>query len=204
MIGEFKKGIFRENPVLVLLLGLCPTLAISISVINAVGMGLAATFVLVSSNAIVSLISPIIPSKIRIPCFIVVMATFVTAVEMIMSAYMPALNEALGIFIPLIVVNCIILGRAEAFASRHRLFPSIMDGFGMGIGFLCALVFIAFIRELLGSGTFIGIRITNYFAPNGLIEPLSVMIMAPGAFIVIALIIAFLNWKKEKGIKSTL
>lgn len=202
MLKEFKKGIFHENPVLVLLLGLCPTLAISVSVVNAVGMGLAATFVLVCSNAIISLIGKWIPSKIRIPCFIVVIATFVTVVEMFMSAYLPALNEALGIFIPLIVVNCIILGRAEAFASRHGVFASIMDGLGMGLGFSLALIFIAFIRELLGAGTFLNIRITNYFAPNGFVEPAAVMVMAPGAFVVIALIIAFLNWRKEKKLKG--
>jgi electron transport complex protein RnfE len=202
MMKEFKKGVFHENPVLVLLLGLCPTLAISVSVINAAGMGLAATFVLVSSNAIISLIGRFIPSKIRIPCFIVIIATFVTIVEMVMSAYLPALNEALGIFIPLIVVNCIILGRAEAFASRHGVFASVMDGLGMGLGFSLALIFISFLREVLGAGTFLNIRITNYFAPNGLIEPAAAMIMAPGAFIVIALIIAFLNRRKEKKLKG--
>jgi electron transport complex protein RnfE len=202
MLKEFKKGIFHENPVLVLLLGLCPTLAISVSVENAVGMGLAATFVLVCSNAIISLFGRFIPSKIRIPCFIVVIATFVTIVEMVMSAYLPALNAALGIFIPLIVVNCIILGRAEAFASRHGVFASIMDGLGMGLGFSLALIFIAFIRELLGVGTFLNIRITNYFAPNGFIEPAAAMVMAPGAFVVIALIIAFLNRRKEKKLKG--
>lgn len=203
MLKEFKKGVFHENPVLVLLLGLCPTLAISVSVENAVGMGLAATFVLVCSNTIISLFGRFIPSKIRIPCFIVVIATFVTIVEMVMSAYLPALNESLGIFIPLIVVNCVILGRAEAFASRHGVFASIMDGLGMGLGFSLALIFISFIRELLGAGTFLNVRITNYFSPSGFIEPAAAMIMAPGAFVVIALIIAFLNWRKEKKIKST-
>lgn len=202
MLKELKKGLFRENPVLVLLLGLCPTLAVSVSVKNAIGMGLAATFVLICSNTIVSAVGRWIPNKIRIPCYIVIIATFVTIVEMIMGAYTPALNEALGIFIPLIVVNCIILGRAEAFASRHGVFISILDGLGMGIGFTLALSLIAFIREVLGAGTFLNIKITNYFAPNAVLEPAAVMIMAPGAFIVIALIIGFLNWRKARALRK--
>ena len=202
MLKELKKGLFRENPVLVLLLGLCPTLAVSVSVENAIGMGLAATFVLICSNTLVSAVGRWIPNKIRIPCYIVIIATFVTIVEMVMGAYTPKLNEALGIFIPLIVVNCIILGRAEAFASRHGVFISILDGLGMGIGFTLALSLIAFIREVLGAGTFLNIRITNFFAPNGTVEPAVVMIMAPGAFIVIALIIGFLNWRKERALRK--
>ena len=141
------------------MLGLCPALAVSVSVQNAVGMGAAATFVLLASNTIISIFGRFFPSKIRIPCFIVVIATFVTMVEMIMGAYLPALNQSLGIFIPLIVVNCIILGRAEAFASRNPLLPSILDGLGMGIGFGGALVLIAFIREVLGSGSFGGLEL---------------------------------------------
>ena len=202
MLKEFKKGVFAENPVLVLLLGLCPTLAISVKVVNAIGMGVAATFVLVCSNALVSAVGRFIPAKIRIPCYIVIIATFVTVVEMVMGAYTPKLNEALGIFIPLIVVNCIILGRAEAFASRNGIVASILDGLGMGLGFSAALTTIALIREALGSGTFLGIRITGYFSPEGIISPASVMIMAPGAFVVIALIIGVLNWRRERRLRK--
>ena len=198
MKKEFIKGIIKENPVFVLMLGLCPVLAVSVSMNNAIGMGLAATFVLVASNAIISIFNRFFPSKIRIPCFIVVIATFVTMVEMIMGAYLPALNESLGIFIPLIVVNCIILGRAEAFASKNKLLPSVMDGLGMGAGFTLALMIISFIRELLGTGKFLGITITSHFSPGGTIEPMAVMIMAPGAFIVIALIMGFLKMRQNK------
>lgn len=196
MKNEVTKGFFRENPVFVLMLGLCPSLAVSVSIKNALGMGIAATFVLVSSNAIISLFNRFFPSKIRIPCFIVVIATFVTIVEMLMGAYLPALGESLGIFIPLIVVNCIILGRAEAFAQRNRLLPSVQDGLGMGAGFAFALVIIAAIREVAGSGTLWGIRITSAYAPEGAIHPAAVMVMAPGAFFVIAFIMAFINWRR--------
>lgn len=199
---EFSKGLFRENPVLVLMLGLCPTLAVSVSVKNAVGMGAAATFVLVASNAIISMFGRFFPSKIRIPCFIVVIATFVTIVEMVMSAYLPALNESLGIFIPLIVVNCIILGRAEAFASRHGVFPSMLDGLGMGVGFGLAIIFISFVREVLGSGRLWGVTICSYFSDGGIMKPAAVMVMAPGAFVIIGLILGFINWRKEKALKN--
>ncbi|MFA4973374.1 MAG: electron transport complex subunit RsxE [bacterium] len=198
MKSEVIKGFFRENPVFVLMLGLCPSLAVSVSVKNAVGMGLAATFVLVGSNAFISLFNRFFPSKIRIPCFIVVIATFVTVVEMVMGAYLPALNQSLGIFIPLIVVNCIILGRAEAFAQRNMLLPSILDGLGMGLGFGMALLIIASIREVLGSGTFWGIRIAEAYAPEGYMAPASVMVMAPGAFFVIAFIMAYMNWRRAR------
>jgi electron transport complex protein RnfE len=199
MRRDFIRGIFKENPVLVLLLGLCPTLAVTVSVENAIGMGLASTFVLVCSNTIIATFGRFFPKRIRIPCFIVVIATFVTMVEMVMGAYLPALNESLGIFIPLIVVNCIILGRAEAFASRHGVGRSILDGVGMGIGFGAALVLISAIREVLGSGKFLGITITNYYSPAAKVQPAAAMIMAPGAFIVIALILGFINWRKQKA-----
>ncbi|NLF17317.1 MAG: electron transport complex subunit E, partial [Lentisphaerae bacterium] len=138
---EFSKGIWAENPVLVLVLGMCPTLAVSSSVKNGLGMGLATTFVLVGSNAVISMVRNVIPKKVRIPCYIVIIATFVTLVDMLMKAYAPAeLNNALGIFIPLIVVNCIVLGRAEAFASKNGIVASAMDGLGMGVGFACALM----------------------------------------------------------------
>ena len=188
---EFIKGIFKENPVFVLMLGLCPTLAISTSCANALGMGIAATFVLVSSNFIISLLRKCFPAKIRIPCFILVIATFVVVVERVLEAYQPELNKQLGIFIPLIVVNCIILGRAEAFASKHSPIKSIADGLGMGIGFTGALLLIAFIREALGAGTIAGMRISEGF------EPIVLMVLPPGAFITIGLLIAVFRLKKE-------
>lgn len=202
MKRDFIRGIFKENPVLVLLLGLCPTLAVTVSVENAIGMGLAATFVLLCSNTIISAFGRFFPKKIRIPCFIVVIATFVTMVEMVMGAYLPALNESLGIFIPLIVVNCIILGRAEAFASRNGVGRSMLDGLGMGVGFGCALIVISAIREVLGSGKFLGITITNHYSPSADVRPMAAMVMAPGAFVVIALILGFINWRKEKGMSK--
>jgi electron transport complex protein RnfE len=199
MLRDLTRGIIKENPVFVLLLGLCPFLAVTVSVQNAVGMGAAATFVLVCSNTIVSAFGRFFPKKIRIPCFIVVIATFVTMVEMIMGAYLPALNESLGIFIPLIVVNCIILGRAEAFASRNPVARSVLDGLGMGLGFTLALVVISTIREVLGAGQFWGITITSWFSPAAHVKPMAVMVMAPGAFIAIAVILAFLNWRKQRN-----
>jgi len=202
MFREFTKGFFRENPIWCLMLGLCPFLAVSVSLQNAVGMGAAATFVLVGSNAFVAIFGRFFPKKIRIPCYIVVIATFVTIVEMVMGAYLPALDQSLGIFIPLIAVNCIILGRAEAFASRNPILPSILDGLGMGLGFGFALVIISFIREVLGSGKLWGITISSYFSPDGIIEPAAVMVMAPGAFVVIGLLIAFRNWRRAKAVNS--
>ena len=199
MQRDFTRGILKENPVFVLLLGLCPTLAVTVSVKNAIGMGLAATFVLVCSNVIVSLFGRFFPSKIRIPCFVVVIATFVTMVEMIMGAYLPELNAALGIFIPLIVVNCIILGRAEAFASRHGVWRSLLDGLGMGLGFGLALIIISTLREVIGSGTFLGITITNAYSAQGYLQPIAAFVMAPGAFIVIALILGTLQWRKIRN-----
>jgi electron transport complex protein RnfE len=201
MRRDLTRGIIKENPVFVLLLGLCPFLAVTLSVKNAVGMGLAALFVLVGSNTIVSAFGRFFPKRIRIPCFIVVIATFVTMVEMVMGAYMPALNESLGIFIPLIVVNCIILGRAEAFASRHGVRRSVLDGVGMGIGFGLALIIISLIREVLGSGTFWDITITSQYSPTSAVKPAAVMIMAPGAFIVIALILGFRNWRRQRALR---
>ena len=198
MKAEMIRGLWRENPVLILMLGLCPALAVSVSVQNAVGMGLAATFVLVSSNTIISLFGRFFPAKIRIPCYIVVIATFVTIVEMVMGAYLPALNASLGIFIPLIVVNCIILGRAEAFASKHGVVSSFFDGLGMGMGFGLALSIIAAIREITGSGKFWGITITEFYSPSGPVEPAAVMVMAPGAFVIIGLIIGFRNWRRQR------
>lgn len=190
---ELSKGVLRENPVLVLLLGLCPTLAVTTGLKNAIGMGAAATFVLVCSNVIISLIRTGIPRKIRIPCYIVVIATFVTLAQMVMAAYFPDLNDALGIFIPLIVVNCIILGRAEAFAGRHGALESLADGLGMGIGFTLAVLLIAFIREVLGTWCIAGVPITA-----GGFQPLAVLIMAPGAFLVIAIVLAVAGWRSQR------
>lgn len=199
MLRDFTRGIVKENPIFVLMLGLCPFLAVSVSVENALGMGAAATFVLFCSNTIISAFGRFFPKRIRIPCFIVVIATFVTMVEMVMGAYLPDLNESLGIFIPLIVVNCIILGRAEAFASRHGVLRSMLDGLGMGLGFGLALLIISSIREVFGSGKFFGVTIASFYSPAAYVKPAAVMIMAPGAFIVIACILAFLNWKKQRA-----
>jgi len=197
MWKEFIKGLYKENPVFRLMLGLCPVLAVSTSVNNALGMGAAATFVLVCSNTVVSLIKKAVPEKIRIPIFIMIIATFVTIVQLVMAAFFPALNKSLGIFIPLIVVNCIILGRAEAFASKNNIFFSIIDGLGMGIGFTLALSIIATFREILGNGTWLGIPVF----PDSF-QPAIMMILAPGAFITIGYLIAFLNWIENKRIKN--
>ena len=182
-LKEFTKGIFQRNPVFVLLLGLCPTLAVSTSVENAMGMGAASTFVLVFSNLLVSLIKNFIPKKIRIPCFIVVIATFVTMVELFLEAYLPDLNASLGIFVPLIVVNCIILGRAEAFASRNPVSLSLADGLGMGVGFSLALMLLGAIREILGSNALFGYELIPGF------RPAMIMILPPGAFLTIGLLL---------------
>ena len=191
---EFSKGFIKENPVFIMALGLCPTLAVTSSVTNAIGMGLAATFVLTCSNVIISLIKDIIPSKIRIPCFIVVIASFVTIVDLVMNAYTPEVHKSLGLFIPLIVVNCIILGRAEAFASKNKVVPSIFDGLGMGLGFTLALVVIGSIREVLGAGQWLGMNVM----PLAYIKsPMLVAILAPGAFIIMGLLMGLINILKK-------
>ncbi|MCB5296235.1 MAG: electron transport complex subunit E [Candidatus Cloacimonadaceae bacterium] len=192
-IKELSKGIIKDNPIFVLVLGMCPTLAVTTSVVNALGMGLAATFVLICSNIIISLIKNITPSKIRIPVYIVVIAAFVSIVDMVMSAYLPALHKSLGLFIPLIVVNCIILGRAEAFASKNNVFLSIADAIGMGLGFTLSLSVVATIREILGAGTWLGMRVvaSNY-------DPMLIAILAPGAFITLGFLMALMNMLKEK------
>jgi len=187
IIQECVKGIIKENPTFVLALGLCPTLAVSISMVNGLGMGIAATFVLVFSNIIISMIKNFVPDKIRIPCFIVVIATFVTITELLMKAYSPALNRALGIYVPLIVVNCIVLGRAEAFASKNNVWYSLFDGIGMGIGFTLALLLISGIRELFGSGTLFGLTVVKGF------EPAFVIGMPSGALLVIGLLLGLFN-----------
>ncbi len=188
---EFIKGVFQENPIFFIVLGLCPTLAVSTSLNNAIGMGLAATFVLVCSNVIISAIRNFVPDKIRIPCYIVVIAAFVTIVEMVMKAYTPALNRALGVYVPLIVVNCIILGRAEAFASKNPVMLSLADGLGMGLGFTLALLIISAIRETLGSGKLAGFTISNNF------EPALVLSLAPGALLILGLLMGGIKWIKS-------
>lgn len=188
LIKEFTKGITIENPTFGLVLGLCPTLAVSTSVVNALGMGAAATFVLLGSNIIISAVRRVIPDQIRIPCYIVIIATFVTIVELIMKAFLPVLNAALGIFVPLIVVNCIVLGRAEAFASKNNISHSIADALGMGLGFTLALCIIASIREILGSGKFLGFSLVQGF------EPAIMMVLAPGALLTMGLLIGLVNY----------
>ena len=185
---EFRKGLWRENAVFRLLLGLCPALAVTTSAENGLGMGLATTFVLVCSNIVVSLLRKVIPPKVRIPSFIVVIASFVTVVQLCMEAYFYDLYKALGIFIPLIVVNCLILGRAEAFASKNRLVPAVVDGVGMGLGFTLALFVLGAVRELFGSGTLLG-----YSVFGGAYQPLLLMILPPGAFIAMGLLLAGMN-----------
>lgn len=208
LFSEFFKGVYKENPVFRLALGLCPTLATSTSISNAIGMGSATTFVLISSNLAIALLMLMFNkllseeglkslNKIRIPIFIVVIASFVTVVEMVMSAYFPALSESLGIFIPLIVVNCIILGRAEGFASKNPVVLSILDGLGMGIGFTLALSSIALLREFLGSGKFLGISVLGAGY-----KPVLLMILPPGAFLVIGLYLGGLNWLDSRKKQS--
>ena len=187
---NFLKGLIKENPVLVLLLGLCPTLGVTTTAINGLGMGLATLFVLVMSNLVISLIRNVIPAKVRIPAFIVIIAAFVTVVDLVMAAYLPALHEQLGLFIPLIVVNCIVLGRAEAFASRHGILPSILDGLGMGLGFSFALLLLGGIREILGSWSLFGFQ---FIQADGIL----LFVLAPGAFLVLGLIIGFFEWRKK-------
>jgi len=193
---NFMNGIFKENPVFVILLGLCPTLGVTSSAINGLGMGVATAFVLIMSNLVISMVKNIIPDKVRIPAFIVIIAAFVTVVQLLMAAYTPALNEQLGLFIPLIVVNCIVLGRAEAFASRNTPLSSIIDGLGMGVGFTFALTLLGSIRELLGSLSLFGFK---FIEADGML----VFILAPGAFISLGFIIAVMNWMKRKKRTST-
>jgi len=185
----FWRGLLDENPVFRLLLGMCPILAVSTAAINGLGMGLAATAVLVASNILISLLRSIIPDKIRIPCYIVIIATFVTMVDLLMEAFVPGLHGVLGIFIPLIVVNCIILQRAEAFASKNGVFLSAIDGIGMGLGFTLALIILASVREVLGAGTFFGLTLMP-----AAFEPMKLMVSPPGAFIGLGLIIGLINY----------
>ncbi|MBP1669216.1 MAG: electron transport complex, RnfABCDGE type, subunit [Bacteroidetes bacterium] len=189
----FTNGLLKENPTFVLVLGTCPTLAVTTAATNGIGMGAATTFVLVCSNLIISLLKNLIPDKVRIAAFIVVIATFVTIVDLVMKAYTPDLYKALGIFIPLIVVNCIILGRAEAFAQKNRVWHSVLDGLGMGIGFTLAITLLASIREILGNGSIFNFRLMSENASTILI-----FILPPGAFVTYGLLIAIVNKLKAK------
>lgn len=190
-LNVFLNGLMKENPVFVLLLGMCPTLGVSSSAINGIGMGLATTFVLVMSNILVSMVANFIPDKVRIPSYVVIIATFVTIVQLTMQAYVPALYASLGLFIPLIVVNCIVLGRAEAFASKNTVFLSMLDGLGMGFGFTIALTLLGSTREILGTGKVFGLTIfpENYGS--------LIFVLAPGAFIVLGYLIAIINKIKK-------
>ena len=181
-------GILKENPTFILMLGMCPTLAVSTRAINGIGMGLSSMAVLILSNLVMSLLRKVIPDQVRLPAYIVVVASLVTVTELLMEAYFPALYESLGIYIPLIVVNCIILGRAEAYANKHAPLLSVMDGLGMGLGFTLALTLVSIIREFVGNGTFFGMQVL----PES-IEPIAIFVQPPGAFLVLALIIAVMN-----------
>jgi len=200
---NFLRGILKENPVFVLLLGLCPTLGVTSNAVNGLGMGLATMFVLILSNLVIAVIKSFIPSKVRIPAFIVVIASFVTVVDLLMAGFLPDLHEELGLFIPLIVVNCVVLGRAESYASKHKLLDSMVDGLGMGVGFTLALTLLGLVRELLGNLSFFGIKLID---ADGIL----VFILAPGAFIALGILIALMQGlnkrldekkkKKEEGV----
>lgn len=190
---EFTKGIIKENPVLRLVLGTCPTLATTTSLESAIGMGLSAALVLVCSNIVISALRKVIPQKVRIPCYIVVIAGFVTIVQMLVKAFLPALDQQLGVYLPLIVVNCIILGRAEAFAGKNSVVSSALDGLGMGVGFTAALVIMGGVRELLGAGTLLGFQVL----PES-VAPMTIFVLAPGGFFVFGILMACANKLAER------
>lgn len=207
-------GIVKENPTFVQMLGMCPTLAVTTSAINGLGMGLTTMVILTMSNLMIALLRKLIPDKVRIPAFIVIIASFVTIVQFLLQAYIPSLNASLGLFIPLIVVNCIILGRAEAYASKNPVIPSVFDGIGMGLGFTVGLTTIGIIREILGAGSVFGYefmdklntliennageKAVQILSAQGLFQPIGIFISAPGAFLVLAFIIAFINRRSIK------
>ncbi len=195
VLNHITRGIVRENPVFRLVLGMCPTLAVTTEAVNGLGMGAATTFVLLGSNIVISLFRKFIPARVRIPVFIVIIASFVTLVDLFLHAYFYELHKVLGLFIPLIVVNCIILGRAEAFASKNNIFVSILDAIGMGIGFTLALLILGSIRELLGAGTIFG-----YHVFSDSYQPFLLMILPPGAFITLGLLLGFMN--KAQGVRE--
>lgn len=204
---RLKNGIITENPTFVQMLGMCPTLAVTSSAINGLGMGLTTMVILTMSNFMISLLRKLIPDKVRIPAYIVIIASFVTIVQFVLQAYIPSLNDSLGIFIPLIVVNCIILGRAESYASKNPVIPSIFDGIGMGLGFTVGLTCIGAVREILGSGQIFGFQLlplADAAAGKAGFTPITIFVLAPGAFFVLAMLIAIQNAfreaKRKKGI----
>ena len=186
MLKTFKNGLIDENPTFVQVLGMCPTLAVTTSLANGIGMGLSVTFVLMLSNILISVLRKIIPQKIRIAAYVVIIATFVTIVDLVLKAYIPALSKSLGLFIPLIVVNCIILARAEAFASKNGVVKSAVDGLGMGLGFTVALSLISAVREILGNGTLLGMSV-------GISSPAIIMILPPGGFLTLGILLGLIN-----------
>lgn len=194
-LERIKNGIITENPTFVQILGMCPTLAVTTSAVNGLGMGLSTTVILIMSNLMISALRNIIPNRVRIPAYIVIVASFVTIIDFLLQAFLPGLSESLGGYIKLIVVNCIILGRAEAYASKNPVIPSIFDGVGMGLGFTVGLTAIGIVRELLGAGSVFGIAIPGY-------QPIGIFVLSPGAFLVLAFLIAFLNYRKLKKNKS--
>ena len=194
LLSIFARGILAENPVFGMVLGICSALAVTTSIIDALGMGIAVTFVLAGSNLLVSAIRNHVPSRVRIPVFVVIICTFVTVVELIFKAYYPALDRALGVFLPLIAVNCIILARAESFAFKHTVPAALMDALGAGLGYTLALLCISAFREIVGSGTFLGVQL---FGPN--FEPMLLFVMAPGAFIVLGVLIGLMNLLMARG-----
>ena len=201
--NELTKGIFRENPVFIIMLGMCPTLGVTTQVFNAIGMGAGVIFVLLCSNILISLLRKVIPDSIRIPAYIVIIASFVTIVEMVMHAYVPAVYSALGVYLPLIVVNCIILGRAEAFANKNTVLDSALDAIGMGIGFTLSLCLIAAIREILGAGQITLINLSEsarviITLPGLSSSPIRVMTLAAGALLVMGYLKAFFNWMGDR------
>ena len=198
-VERLYNGLIKENPTFVLTLGMCPTLAVTTSAINGIGMGLSSTVVLVMSNLMISLLRKVIPDGVRMPAFIVMVTSFVTMVQFLMQGYLPDLYESLGIYIPLIVVNCIILGRAESYASKNKVIPSIFDGLGMGLGFTAAITILGAVRELLGAGTILSTGSSALVTiPESIFTPASIFILAPGAFFVLAMCIAIMNKIKAK------
>lgn len=194
-VERIKNGVITENPTFVQILGMCPTLAVTTSAVNGLGMGLSTTVILIMSNLMISALRNVIPNRVRIPAYIVIVASFVTIVDFLLQAYFPGLSESLGGYIKLIVVNCIILGRAEAYASKNPVMPSIFDGVGMGLGFTVGLTAIGLVREIIGAGSVFGISIPYY-------QPIGIFVLAPGAFIVLAFLIAFLNARKNHKQKA--
>lgn len=194
-VERIKNGVITENPTFVQILGMCPTLAVTTSAVNGLGMGLSTTVILIMSNLMISALRNVIPNRVRIPAYIVIVASFVTIVDFLLQAYFPGLSESLGGYIKLIVVNCIILGRAEAYASKNPVVPSIFDGVGMGLGFTVGLTSIGLVREFLGAGSVFGIAIPGY-------QPIGIFVLAPGAFLVLAFLIAFLNFRRNRKQKT--